>query len=144
MAKMRFISTTSDKVNDIAVERGNLIFDRERRVIYFDSDIRTSFSQIITLNTEEQRIALLYPLIGFYFIKDTKALWNYDDGWSKVAGGTAPAPEHNELFFANSIDDFPTIGSTDVLYIASDSSYRWLNNKYTKVGGAGSSWVEIL
>lgn len=144
MAEMRFISTTSDKVDGIAVERGNLIFVRDTRTILLDSDERVSFSQIITLNTESQRQALLYPLIGFYFIKDTKALWSFDGGWSQVAGGSAPAPEHKELYFADTIDDFPAVGNNDVLYVTSDKTYRWLNNQYTNVGGAGGSeWIEI-
>ena len=47
---MKFIATTSNKVESIKVASGQLIFSRDDRVIYLDSDLgRTSFQQIITL-----------------------------------------------------------------------------------------------
>ena len=52
---MKFIATTSDKLDQIPVKQGQLIFSRDDRVVYLDSDKRTSFQQIITLVDEEQR-----------------------------------------------------------------------------------------
>ena len=44
---MRFISTTSDKLSTIEVNAGQLIFCSDTRVIYLDTDKRTSYQAII-------------------------------------------------------------------------------------------------
>ena len=72
---MKFIATTSNKVESIKVTSGQLIFSRDDRVIYLDSDLgRTSFQQIITLIDDDQRLAIQFPLQGYYFVKSTKIL----------------------------------------------------------------------
>ena len=62
---MKFIATTSDKISGIAVQSGQLIFSRDDRVIYLDTDVRTSFQQIITVVNEETRQNLVNPVFGF-------------------------------------------------------------------------------
>ena len=51
---MRFIATTSDKISTIAKQKGQLIFSRDDRVIYLDSDTntRTEYRSIISLINE--------------------------------------------------------------------------------------------
>lgn len=71
---MKFIATTSDKIDNIPVVSGQLIFSRDDRVIYLDTDVRTSFQQIITLIDDDQRLAIQFPLQGYYFVKSTKIL----------------------------------------------------------------------
>lgn len=71
---MKFIATTSDKIDSIPVVSGQLIFSRDDRVIYLDTDVRTSFQQIITLIDDDQRLAIQFPLQGYYFVKSTKIL----------------------------------------------------------------------
>ena len=71
---MKFIATTSDKIDSISVVSGQLIFSRDDRVIYLDTYVRTSFQQIITLIDDDQRLAIQFPLQGYYFVKSTKIL----------------------------------------------------------------------
>ena len=50
---MKFIVTNKNKLDSISIVSGQLIFARDERVIYLDSDVRTPFTQMIYLATEE-------------------------------------------------------------------------------------------
>ena len=128
---MRFIATTSDKMNDIDIVSGQLIFSRDDRVIYLDTDVRTSFQQIITVVNEQTRQELVSPVNGFYFIEDTKTLWRYNNSqWQQV---TEPPKEN--LVFAEK-NNFPIKGQENVLYVDKNTIYTWdsENNVYIEVG----------
>ena len=128
---MRFIATTSDKMNDIDIVSGQLIFSRDDRVIYLDTDVRTSFQQIITVVNEQTRQELVSPVNGFYFIEDTKTLWRYNNSqWQQV---TEPPKEN--LVFAEK-NNFPIKGQANVLYVDKNTIYTWdsENNVYIEVG----------
>lgn len=135
---MRFIATTSDKMNSIDIESGQLIFSRDDRVIYLDTDVRTSFQQIITVVNEQTRQELISPVSGFYFIEDTKTLWRYNNSiWEQL---TEPPKEN--LVFAER-ENFPVQGQEEVLYVDKDTIYTWdaNNNVYTEVGAL--NWEPI-
>lgn len=128
---MRFIATTSDKMDDINIVSGQLIFSRDDRVIYLDTDVRTSFQQIITVVNEQTRQELVSPVNGFYFIEDTKTLWRYNNSqWQQV---TEPPKEN--LVFAEK-NNFPIKGQENVLYVDKNTIYTWdsENNVYIEVG----------
>lgn len=128
---MRFIATTSDKMNDIDIVSGQLIFSRDDRIIYLDTDVRTSFQQIITVVNEQTRQELVSPVNGFYFIEDTKTLWRYNNSqWQQV---TEPPKEN--LVFAEK-NNFPIKGQENVLYVDKNTIYTWdsENNVYIEVG----------
>lgn len=128
---MRFIATTSDKMDDIDIISGQLIFSRDDRVIYLDTDVRTSFQQIITVVNEQTRQELVSPVNGFYFIEDTKTLWRYNNSqWQQV---TEPPKEN--LVFAEK-NNFPIKGQENVLYVDKNTIYTWdsENNVYIEVG----------
>ena len=128
---MRFIATTSDKMDDIDIVSGQLIFSRDDRVIYLDTDVRTSFQQIITVVNEQTRQELVSPVNGFYFIEDTKTLWRYNNSqWQQV---TEPPKEN--LVFAEK-NNFPIKGQENILYVDKNTIYTWdsENNVYIEVG----------
>lgn len=135
---MRFIATTSDKMNSIDIESGQLIFSRDDRVIYLDTDVRTSFQQIITVVNEQTRQELISPVSGFYFIEDTKTLWRYNNSiWEQL---TEPPKEN--LVFAER-ENFPVQGQEEVLYVDKDTIYTWdaNNNVYIEMGAL--NWEPI-
>jgi len=129
---MKFIATTSDKLESIAIVSGQLIFSRDNRVIYLDAgEERTSFQQIITLFSEELRENLASPLQGFYFVMDTKTLWSYNGlEWTQIT----EKPKEN-LVFSN-YEDFPTQGEEKVLYVDNKNIYQWNKdtNGYMEMG----------
>lgn len=135
---MKFIATTRDKVQNIDIVSGQLIFSRDERVIYLDTDVRTSFKQIITLLNEEHRQSLQNPIPGFYFIKDTKALWSYDEGeWDQVSG------EAKENMFFGNRDEFPVVGEEKVLYVDEKKIYQWNTNLQDYIEMGSMIWDSI-
>lgn len=129
---MKFIATTSDKLESIAIVSGQLIFSRDNRIIYLDAgEERTSFQQIITLFSEELRENLASPLQGFYFVMDTKTLWSYNGlEWTQIT----EKPKEN-LVFSN-YEDFPAQGEEKVLYVDNKNIYQWNKdtNGYMEMG----------
>lgn len=128
---MVFYATTSEKVSTIPVKSGQLIFSTDDRVIYLDSDVRTSFQQIITLVNEEQRLNGTGFVEGYYFVEETKILWRYINSiWTQLTN----SPEEKMIFIDEV--DLPAIGQEKTLYITEDALYQWsdLQQGYTSIG----------
>lgn len=134
---MKFIATTSDKMSSINVTAGQLIFSRDDRVIYLDTDVRTSFQQIITVAKEQTRPNLVSPVEGFYFVEDTAVLWRYKDGnWTALT-----ATPNETVVFADR-ENFPATGKTCVLYVDKEKLYQWDDDTkdYYEMGGSALLW----
>lgn len=129
---MKYIVTNANKLKDIEIISGQLIFARDERVIYLDSDVRTPFSQMIYISTEVQRQAISNPLKGFYFVEETSVLWHFDKtkGWEQMTS----APDERLVF--DNYDNFPVKGKTGVLYCAPEAIYQWNTSlsSYIKMG----------
>ena len=136
MAIIKFVSTSIDKLNDIPISMGQVIFVQDQRTVYLDTDVRTSYQQIITLQTDLQRRALPHPLRGFYFILETCVLWYYDGEWHPVN-----SPPTERLFFVH-YDEFPEIGNEQSLYIDGENIYRFMNGNYKLLTGS-LSWGQF-
>lgn len=140
---MRFIATTSDKISTIAKQKGQLIFSRDDRVIYLDTDTntRTEYRSIISLINEEQRQSIISPVSGFYFVEETAVLWTYNINkeWEQLT----QTPD-NRILFYSSISEFPAQGKEGILYNTLDNIYKWssLQNTYIKIGS--EIWEPII
>ncbi len=125
MAKITYYSTSIDKLDQIPVVDGNLIFVEDERAIFLDANnVRTSYQQIICIQSEEQRAALQYPLKGFYFIKDSCVLWRYDDGWYQMT----TTPQEQIIF--RPVGSLPPEGESNKIYIDGINIYRFLDGRY--------------
>ena len=72
MAQMKIIYTTSDRLNELTIEDGQIIFVVDTRMIYMDmKNKRTGYSTIFVFETEEERLAMQNPAKGFYFVEET-------------------------------------------------------------------------
>lgn len=137
MASIKFICSSSDKIDLIPVNAGQLIFSEDERCIYLDGTDRVSYKQIITLDKEEYRIALPEPIYGFYFIKNTCILWQYDStGWTQVT----KEPKQQIVFDNRS--KFPNPGDFNTLYIDGLKMYRFIDGDYRVVNSGGSGEIE--
>ena len=140
---MRFIATTSDKISTITKQKGQLIFSRDDRVIYLDTDTntRTEYRSIISLISEEQRQSIISPVSGFYFVEETAVLWTYNINkeWEQLT----QTPD-NRILFYSSISEFPAQGKEGILYNTLDNIYKWssLQNTYIKIGS--EIWEPII
>ena len=77
---MRLIATNSNKIRNLTIKDGQLIFIQDLGRIAFDvQGKRVFYNQIVELNTEAEREALENPLDGYYFIIGSGCLWFYKD-----------------------------------------------------------------
>lgn len=90
MAYVKFNTTVKSKANDtsaIPVTDGQFLIVTDTKQLMYDfGTTRIVLGDIIELDTEAQRAALVTPLDKFYFVKDTKILWRYTSGsWQRWA-----------------------------------------------------------
>lgn len=93
---MSVIATTANRLPDLAIKNGQLIFIRDSQKIALDfDDKRVFYNQIVVINTDIERTSLLAPVTGlFYFVIETQILWTYQTEWVQV---TTPPSEHAKL-----------------------------------------------
>ena len=106
------IATTSERVKDLVIKSGQLIFIQDKGRIAFDfKNKRKFYNQIEELDTEKARQELEAPVNGcFYFIIETAVLWTYrNDTWVQIT--TPPS----EVLFVGV--EFPALGQKQTLYV---------------------------
>lgn len=133
---MKFIATTSDKLDKILLKSGQLIFTTDDRTIYLDTDKRTTYAAIMTIVDDETRRNLPSPIEGFYYVRRENALWNYTNGmWIQMTG------QESNLQFKDG--GLPSQGEQNILYVNDTVLYRWnsITNKYDMVGGV--DWKDV-
>lgn len=139
MAEMKeilsVVITNGSKLHELPVKHSQLIFIKDTKTIALDyNGIRTTYSNIVTLQTEQERLAILAPVCGlFYFILETSCLWAYEDKWIQIT-----TPPREVLFKSSTTQEFPPVGNELCLYIAENENklYRWDDTtiKYYCVG----------
>lgn len=85
-------TTVDSKARDtsvIPVQEGRFLMTTDTRNIFYDTgDSRIQLTDILDLETEQERQGLLAPVNKFYFVKDTGVLWRYSNGsWIKWSSG---------------------------------------------------------
>lgn len=130
-AIIKFYTLTNDKVNQLPVLDGQLIFVHDSRQIYLDvNGERTTYSQIMVLIDEDHREALK-PVTGFYYVSSTHVLWRYEKHeWIPL---TTP-PKECVVF----TDELPQTGVEKTLYINGTQMYKFDEGSYTELGA--STW----
>ena len=102
-----FIATTSQNLENIEIIKGQLIFVKDKREFYLDLEgKRIPYQSIVILETEDDRLDMLDPVEGFYYVQETNILWSYlDERWIKVggAGGGSIRPEDNNIYSTDEI-----------------------------------------
>lgn len=79
-------ATKGERVKDLPIKNGNLIFvqDKHRIALDFD-DKRVFYNEIVEISTEAERTAILAPVSGlYYFVIETAVLWTYRSGWVQI------------------------------------------------------------
>ena len=106
-------STTAEKLKDISIKNGQLIFIHDAGRIAMDlHGKRTFYNQILELDSEQERLNLIDVVNGkFYFVIETAVLWRYYNGWIQIT--TAP----NEILFIGT-DTLPELGQPKTLYVS--------------------------
>lgn len=104
------VATTSDRVKDLVVKNGQLIFIRDKGKMAFDfKDQRVFYNNITELDTEYDRSSLSAPVNGYYFVVETAVLWRYQYGWIQIT--TKP----EDIIFIGV--EPPELGQEKTLYV---------------------------
>ena len=108
---LSIIATTSERISDLVIKNGQLIFIHDLGRLALDyNGKRTFYNQIIELETEYDRTSLIDPQNGkFYFVIEKAVLWRYFNGWQQLT--TAP----EEILFVGT--EFPELGQEKTLYV---------------------------
>lgn len=109
-APFSVIVTTSDRLSDLVIKSGQLIFVKDKNRIALDfKDERKFYNQITELDAEYERTSLSSPLNGYYFVIETAVLWYYKDGWTQIT--TKP----DDIVFIGT--ELPELGQEKTLYV---------------------------
>lgn len=107
---LKVIATSSSRIRDLVIRDNQLIFIRDLGRIAFDSrGKRVFYNQIVELETEADRLALVNPIGGYYFVINTACLWFYKDGWIQIT------EKPDEVVFIGV--EFPELGQEQKLYV---------------------------
>lgn len=110
---LKVIATSSSRIRDLIIRDNQLIFIRDLGRIAFDSKgKRVFYNQIVEVETEAERLALVNPISGYYFVIGSACLYFYKDGWTQIT----EKPE--EVVFIGV--ELPTLGQEGKLYVDTD------------------------
>ena len=111
---LKVIATSSSRIRDLVIRDNQLIFVRDLGRIAFDSQgKRTFYNQIVELNTEADRLALVNPIGGYYFVIGSACLYHYKDGWTQIT------ERPQEVLFVGV--ELPELGQEGKLYVDKDN-----------------------
>ena len=131
LAVLSLCATTSDKLKDISIKNGQLIFVHNVGTIAMDLyGKRTFYNQVIELETEQERINLTDAINGkYYFVIEECIFWRYFNGWIQLT--TKP----EDIVFIGT--ELPALGQKKTLYVNKDerkiSVWDENKNEYTPV-----------
>lgn len=135
-AILSVIATKSDRLRDLLIKNGHLIFIQDRNRIAFDWGGKRSFyNSLEILETEAERAVIVRPVDGYYFVIDSAVLWRYDNGWTQVTS------KPDEVLFIGV--ELPELGKANKLYVnkkeQSISVWNEDTDSYLRVGEVASS-----
>lgn len=104
-------ATTANKVKDISIKNGQLLFIHDVGRIAMDLyGKRTFYNQIIEINSEQERFELVDVINGkYYFVIETGVFWRYFNGWIQLT----KKPE--DIVFIGT--ELPELGQAKILYV---------------------------
>lgn len=127
---LKVIATSSSRIRDLIIRDNQLIFIRDLGRIAFDfKGKRVFYNQIVELETEAERLALVNPIGGYYFVIGSACLYFYKDGWTQIT------ERPQEVLFVGV--ELPELGQEGKLYVDKDdkeiSVWDESTNDYVKV-----------
>lgn len=138
-AKVKFYSTVASKLADLPVVDGQMIFVTDTKKFYLDTGgLRLEYSDIQVLPSDSDRIGILAPVEGFYFVDDTNVMWRYKNGWHQIT------PSNIQPFVYGEFDTFPKVGKENTLYATDNATYVWniITGSYICIANK-TEWKEV-
>ena len=110
---LKIIATSSSRIRNLIIRDNQLIFIRDLGRIAFDSQgKRTFYNQIVEVETEADRLALVNPIQGYYFVIGSARLYFYKNEWIPIT------EKPDEILFVGV--ELPELGQEGKLYIDTD------------------------
>ena len=76
---LKVIATSSSRIRDLVIKSGQLIFLQDKGRIAFDfNGKRTFYNQIVEVETEAERLSLVNPISGYYFVLGSGVFYHYN------------------------------------------------------------------
>ena len=106
---MSIIATTSERISELVIKNGQLIFIHDMGRIALDyNGKRTFYNQVVELETEQDRLEV-NPINGkYYFVIETGVFWRYANEWRPLTYNA-----DDVVFIGN---ELPSLGKPNVLY----------------------------
>ena len=106
---MSIIATTSERISDLVIKDGQLIFIYDMGRIALDyKGKRTFYNQVIELETEQDRLSIEPNNGKYYFVIETGIFWRYFNEWKPLTSNS-----EDTIFIGN---ELPALGKKGVLY----------------------------
>ena len=120
-AILKCYSTTKSKLSSLQVIDGQLTFTRDTKQIYLDmGGQRLGYDCIGVFASDSDRLGVLAPVEGFYYVEETGVMWRYHGSWKRIT------PEASEqVLISDTEEGFPKTGNPKVLYVCDTGTYRW-------------------
>lgn len=131
-------ATTSEKIKNLVIKDGQLIFVHDAGRLAFDyKGKRTFYNQVIELDTEQERIDLTDAVNGkYYFIIETAVLWRYFNGWTQLTSSP------NEILFIGT--EMPELGQPNKLYVNKSKKEISVWDEDTNAYSAVSNYTDSI
>lgn len=106
---MSIVATTSERISDLVIKDGQLIFIYDMGRIALDyKGKRTFYNQVIELETEQDRLSIEPNNGKYYFVIETGIFWRYFNEWKPLTNNS-----EDTIFIGN---ELPALGKKGVLY----------------------------
>jgi len=106
---MSIIATTSERISDLVIKNGQLIFIHDMGRIALDyNNKRTFYNQVIELETEQDRLTIEPNNGKYYFVIETGIFWRYFNEWKPLTHNS-----EDVVFIGN---ELPALGKKNTLY----------------------------
>lgn len=138
-AKVKFYHTVNSKLSTLPVADGQFIFVTDTKQFYLDiNGVRLGYSDVQVLPLDSDRIQILAPIEGFYFVDETNILWRYKNGWHQIT------PSNITPFVYGEYESFPPEGKDGVLYATDNATYVWnsISKAYICIANK-TEWKEV-
>jgi hypothetical protein len=106
---MSIIATTSERISELVIKNGQLIFIHDVGRIALDyNGKRTFYNQVIELETEKDRLEIIPNNGKYYFVIETGIFWRYFNEWKPLTNNA-----EDVVFIGN---ELPELGKVNTLY----------------------------
>ena len=141
MAKMKLIYTSAERLNDLPIADGQIIWVPNDNMLCLDMhDYRFTYKTIRTFPTEEARLNDSFAQEGFYYVEATNLIWRKtaNGTWRQVTSGEEP------IINGETDEVFPSIGLNNTLSYPDHGIYNWKSqlNKYNLIANA-NTWENL-